>query len=249
MSTLSACGYVTAMTAADVTPAYDASNGVEQAIVSNVGGPFDPACSVAHDGERYRDVIVDAGAVVLSVECSRISGIFGERVERLGSANLAFEAEAGRRYQIEFSEDFGFPHVAVTAAGEASPVIHRSLVDSRLPARPGAPHVTLVSRSGPGLIPCRFGRPWSRDTASSLRRTAASFEDEPYSHQIVAECSTYAYVTGDVKARYEAPIEFVPESGRLYTVHMDEENPDFVFVTDVSSDVRTVAYVRATRTL
>jgi hypothetical protein len=30
---------------------------------------------------------------------------------------------------------------------------------------------------------------------------------------------------------------------------MDEEDPSFVFVTDVSADVRTVAYVRATKTL
>jgi hypothetical protein len=70
---------------------------------------------------------------------------------------------------------------------------------------------------------------------------------EPYSHQIVAECSTYAYVTGYIKERYEAPVDFVPEAGRLYTVHMDEDHPDFVFVTDVSSEARTIAYVRATR--
>jgi len=71
---------------------------------------------------------------------------------------------------------------------------------------------------------------------------------EPYSHQIVAECSTHAYVTGYVKERYEAPVDFSPVPGRLYTVHMDEDDPHFVFVTDVSSEARTIAYVRATRT-
>jgi hypothetical protein len=34
----------------------------------------------------------------------------------------------------------------------------------------------------------------------------------------------------------------------LYTVHMDKENRNFVFVTDVSSDVQTIAHVKATRT-
>ena len=81
-----------------------------------------------------------------------------------------------------------------------------------------------------------------------MRRPAGSFVNEPYSHQIVAQCSTYAYVTGDVKERYEAPIDFVPVSGRLYTVHMDEQNREFLFVTDVSSDVRTIAHLKATRT-
>ena len=123
------------------------------------------------------------------------------------------------------------------------------LIDIRNPDESYFPHVTLVSRSGPGVIPCKLGRPWAENSASSVRRPAGSFANEPYSHQIVAECSTYAYVTGDVKERYEAPIDFVPESGRLYTVHMDEEDPNFVFVTDVSADVRTVAYVRATKTL
>ena len=247
---LGGCGYVTAMTSGDATPQYDASTGADYAVIMDSDRrTFDPACRIVKDSALYREVTVDAGALVLQVECSRISGVFGERVERLGRANLAFYAEAGRRYEVEFSEEFGFPHVAVTVAGDASPVIHRSLVDTRLPAASGTPHVTLVSRSGPGVIPCKFGRPWTENRASAVRRPAGSFADEPYSHQIVAECSTYAYVTGDVEQRYEAPIEFVPESGRLYTVHMDEEDPNFVFVTDVSADVRTVAYVRATKTL
>ena len=247
---LGGCGYVTSMTSGDAKPQYDASTGTNHAIITNAGRQtFDPACRVIQDTQLYREVIVDSGAILLQVECSRVAGVFGERIEPLGRANLAFHAEAGRRYQIAFSEDFGFPHVAVTVAGTRTPVIHRSLVDARLPAIEGAPHVTLVSRSGPGVIPCKLGRPWAENSASSVRRPAGSFATEPYSHQIVAECSTYAYVTGDVRERYEAPIDFVPESGRLYTVHMDEEDPSFVFVTDVSADVRTVAYVRATKTL
>ena len=39
----------------------------------------------------------------------------------------------------------------------------------------------------------------------------------------------------------------MPVPGRLYTVHMDEDDPNFVFVTDVSSEAQTIAYVRATR--
>jgi hypothetical protein len=247
---LGGCGYVTAMTFGDATPQYDASTGADFAIIADSDRRrLDPACRIVQDNNLYREVTVDAGAILLQVECSRISGVFGERVERLGRANLDFYAEPGRRYQVEFRDEFGFPHVAVTVAGAESPVIQRSLVDTRLPAAGGAPHVTLVSRSGPGIIPCTFGRPWTENRASSVRRPAVSFADEPYSHQIVAECSTYAWVTGDVEERYEAPIAFVPESGRLYTVHMDEEDPNFVFVTDVSADVRTVAYVRATKTL
>jgi hypothetical protein len=71
---------------------------------------------------------------------------------------------------------------------------------------------------------------------------------QPYSHQITAECSTYAYLTGDVKERYEAPVNFVPVAGRLYTVHMDERDPEFLFVTDVSSDIQTIDYVRTVKT-
>jgi hypothetical protein len=247
---LGGCGYVTAMTSTDAVTPYDTSTSADFAIIADAGRhTFGPACRIVQNNSLYREVIVDAGALLLQAKCSRVSGIFGELTEQLGRANLAFDAEAGRRYHIEYREDFGFPHVAVTVAGESSPVVHRSLIDTRLPAGVGAAQVTLVSRTGPGVIPCKFGRPWADSRASSVRRSAGSFEAEPYSHQIVAECSTYAYVSGDVKERYEAPIDFVPESGRLYTVHMDEEDPSFVFVTDVSADVRTVAYVRATKTL
>jgi hypothetical protein len=246
---LGGCGYVTAMTAGDGTSPYDASTGEHFAVIASEGSPFDPACGIVQDDERYREVRVDAGIVLLSVECSRVSGVFGERTEQLGRADIAFQAEAGHRYRVGFRDDFGFPHVAVTSAEQPSTVVHRSLLDSRRGAAPGAAHVTLVSRSGPGVIPCKFGRPWADRRVSSVRRASGSFDHEPYSHQIVAECSTYAYVTGDVKERYEAPIDFVPESGRLYTVHMDEANPDFVFVTDVSADVRTVAFFKAVRTL
>jgi hypothetical protein len=237
------------MTAGDAAPRYDASTGTEAAVVAEVARePFEPTCAIVRDADLYRGIIIDAGAVELQVECSRVTGVFGERKENLGRANLAFQAESGERYRIEFSDEFGFPHVAVSVADEASPVVHRSLLDSRFSGTAGA-HVTLVSRAGPGIIPCKFGRPWADRSASSVRRPSGSFAQEPYSHQIVAECSTYAYVTGDVKERYEAPIDFVPESGRLYTVHMDEENPNYVFVTDVSGDVRTVAHVRAVKTL
>ena len=200
------------------------------------------------DEGHYREVIVDAGPVELQVDCSRVTGIFGEQAEQLGRANLAFRAEAGQTYRVVVSEDLGFAHVAVTLAGPDGPVIHRSLLGSRASANAAAAHATLVARSGSGVISCRFGRPWTDRTVSSVRRPAGSFVNEPYSHRIVAECSTYAYVTGDVKERYEAPIDFEPVSGRLYTVHMDEQNRDFLFVTDVSSDVRTIAHVRATRT-
>lgn len=246
---LTGCGYVAAITAAENTPSYDASSGGETAVIESASGQlFDPSCKISHDDSPYDEVVVDAGVVVLQVNCTRITGVFGERTEPLGRANLIFHAEAGRHYQVSVSEDFGFPHVAVTAVGDGSPVIHRSLLDSRSAHTMRSAHATLVSRSGAGVIPCKFGRPWTDRSASSVRRPAGSFVHVPYSHQLVAECSTYAYITGDVEERYEAPIDFVPLSGRLYTVHMDENNPHFVFVTDVSSDVETIAHVRATRT-
>ena len=246
---LCGCGYVTAISGNELTVRYDSSTGADTATIADAGGqPFDPACRIVQDNSLYREVVVDAGAIVLQVECNRFSGVFGEQGEHLGSANVAFHAEAGRHYRIEFREDFGFPHVAVTAAEDDSPVIQRSLLGSRFAAHAGAAHVTLVSRSGAGVIPCKFGRPWADRTVSSVRRPAGSFVHVPYSHLIVAECATYAYVTGYVKERYEALVDFRPVSGRLYTVHMDEKNPNFVFVTDVSSEVRTIAHVKAIRT-
>jgi hypothetical protein len=246
---LGGCGYVAAFTAADTTPRYDASSGADTAIIENAGGqPFGPSCKISHDDRLYDEVVIDAGAVVMQVTCSQVTGVFGERTGQMERANLAFHAEAGQHYQIAVSEDFGFPHVAVTAAKDGSAVIHRSLLGSRSAHVAGAAHVTLVSRSGAGVIPCKFGRPWTDRRASSVRRPAGSFARVPYSHQLVAECSTYAYVTGEVEERYEAPVDFVPLSGRLYTVHMDENNPHFVFVTDVSSEVQTIAHVRAVRT-
>ena len=246
---LGGCGYVAAMTAADATPRYDASTGADTALIENAGvQSFGPSCKISHDANLYDKVVVDAGAVLMQVQCSRITGVFGERTEQLGRANLAFHAETGRHYQVAVSEDFGFPHVAVTAVEDGSTVIHRSLLDSRSAHTASSAHVTLVSRSGAGVIPCKFGRPWSDRRTSSVHRSAGSFVHVPYSHQLVAECSTYAYITGDVEERYEAPVDFVPLSGRLYTVHMDANNPHFVFVTDVSSEVETIAHVRAIRT-
>jgi hypothetical protein len=246
---LSGCGYVTAMTAADATPRYDASTGADTALIENAGvQSFGPSCKISHDANLYDEVVVDAGAVVMQVQCSRIAGVFGERTEQLGRSSLAFHAETGRHYQVAVSEDFGFPHVAVTAVEDGSTVIHRSLLDSRSAHTARSAHVTLVSRSGAGVIPCKFGRPWTDRKASSVRRSAGAFVHVPYSHQLVAECSTYAYITGDVEERYEAPVDFVPLSGRLYTVHMDKNNPHFVFVTDVSSEAETIAHVRAIRT-
>jgi hypothetical protein len=247
---LGGCGYVTTFTSTDSAPPYDASTvAADTAIVKEAGGQsFGPSCKISQDHDLYHEVVVDAGAVMLQVTCSRITGVFGERTEQIGHANLTFTAEAGRHYQIAFSEDLGFPHVVVTAAEDGSPVIHRGLLGSRSDYHGAAAHVTLVSRSGAGVIPCKFGRPWTDRRATSVRRPAGSFMHVPYSHQIVAECSTYAYITGDVEERYEAPVDFVPVSGRLYTVHMDENNPHFVFVTDVSSEVQTIAHVRAVRT-
>ena len=245
---LSGCGYTKVMMTDDKMPRYDASTGTDTAIVADAGTrPFDPACRIVQNKALYREILVDAGTVLLQVECSRVAGIFGERTEQLGRANLAFHAEAGRHYRLEVSEDFGFSHVAVVAAEDASTVIHRSLLSSRFTANAGTAHVTLVSRSGDGVIPCKFGLRWADRSASSVRRPAGSFVQVPYSHQLIAECATHAYVTGFVKERYEALVDFVPESGRLYTVHMDKKHPDFVFVTDVSSDVRTIAHVKAIR--
>lgn len=246
---LGGCGYVTRITVDDVMPRYDASTGAHTAVISDAAShPFGAGCRIVQDSGRYHEVVVDAGAVMLQAECSRLTGVFGERTKQLGRANLAFHAEAGRNYRIEFSDDFGFPHVAVRVAEHSSPVIHRSLLNSRFAANVVAAHVTLVARSGKGVIPCTFGRPWDDRRVSSVRRPAGSFVHEPYSHQIVAECSTHAYVTGHVKERYQAPVDFVPESGRLYTVHMDEKDPSFVFLTDVSSEARTIAHLRAVRT-
>ena len=243
---LSGCGYTKAMLAGDKMPRYDASTGTDTASIADAGRqPFDPTCRIMHNKALYREAIVDAGEVVLQVACSQVTGIFGERTEQLGRAILAFHAEAGRHYRIEVSEDFGFSHVAVVAAEDGSPVIHRSLLSSRFTAYGGSSHVTLVSRSGAGVIPCKFGLRWTDRRASSVSRRAGSFVHVPYSHQLIAECATHAYVTGYVKERYEALVDFVPESGRLYTVHMDEEHPNFVFV---SADVRTIAHVKAIRT-
>ena len=245
---LGGCGYVTAMKAGDMKPRYDASESANTAVIVATGRqPFDPACRIVKESGVYREVVVDAGAVALRVECTRVAGVFGEQKEHLGRANLAFDAEAGRHYRIELSDDFGFTHIAVVVAEDDSRVVHRSLLGSRFAADAGAAHVTLVSRSGAGVIPCKFGRPWATRRVSAVRRPARAFVHEPYSHQIVAECSTYAYVTGYVKERYAAPVDFMPVAGRLYTVHMDEDDPHFVFVTDVSSEARTIAYVRATR--
>lgn len=246
---LGGCGYVTRMTADDVMPQYDTSTGPDTAVIGSAARhPFGAGCRIVRDSGRYHEVVVDAGTAMLQVECSRDTGIFGETTEQLGRANLAFHAEAGRNYHIEFSEEFGFPHVAVRVAEHGSPVIHRRLLGPRVAADVAAAHATLVARSGRGVISCSFGRPWDDRRVSSIRRPARSFVHEPYSHQIVAECSTHAYVTGYVKERYQAPVDFVPKSGRLYTVHMDTEDPSYVFVTDVSSEARTIAHFKAVRT-
>ena len=246
---LGGCGYLPATASDDASQSYDTSTGTNTAVVANLRRyTLDSECLIAQGGDIFSEVVVDAGPVMLQVECSRGAGVFGDDDEQLGRATVAFHAEAGERYHIKVSEDFGFPHVAVTRAEDESIVIHRSLLGSQLAASAGPANVTLVARSGSGIIPCKFGQPWADRKVSSVRRPAESFVNEPYSHQIVAECATYAYITGYVKERYEAHVDFVPESGRLYTVHMDEEIPDVVFVTDVSSEVRTVAFVRATRT-
>lgn len=246
---LGGCGYVTAVTSDHVAHKYNASTGMNTAVVANARSHvLEPECLIEQREDAYREVVVDAGPVLLRVECRRATGFFDSSTEQLGRATIAFHAETGGQYQVRFSDDFGFPHVAVTEAGDASAVIHRSMLGPQSAVEAGPANVTLVARSGMGIIPCKFGRPWADRRTNSVRRPAESFMDEPYSHQIFAECATYAYVTGYVKERYEAPVDFVPESGRLYTVHMDEEIPDVVFVTDVSSEVRTVAHVKATRT-
>lgn len=246
---LGGCGHIAATAVGEVESRYDASSSPRTAIISTAGRrAFGPMCVLVQDLNLYREVVVDAGAVMLQVECRRVAGVFGERSEPYGRAALALDVEAGQHYRIRFSEEFGFPHVAVTTAEDDSPVIQRSLLKPRVATRAQARNVTLVSRSGAGIIPCRFGRPWTDRKTSSVSQPAVSFVRVPYSHQIVAECSTFAYITGYVKERYEALVDFEPESGRLYTVHMDEKDPDFVFVTDVSSDVQTIAHVRAVRT-
>ena len=121
---LTGCGYLTSMTAGHVVPRYDASTRAEKVVVTTAGTqPFDPACRIVQDENRYREVVVDAGAVMLQVECSRFTGLFGERVEQLGRASLAFHGDGGRQYRIEFSEDFGFSHVAVTLLGDGNPLL------------------------------------------------------------------------------------------------------------------------------
>jgi hypothetical protein len=60
-------------------------------------------------------------------------------------------------------------------------VIYRSLLDSRVASTPSTEQVTLVSRSGADVIPCKFGRPWADRRASSVRRPAGSFVQVPYS--------------------------------------------------------------------
>ena len=246
---LGGCGYATAIKGDNVLSRHDLSTGASTAVIDSAGKhSFGSACSIVQNEDHYREVVIDAGPVALQVDCSRVTGVFGEQTEQLGRANIAFRADAGHRYRIEVSKDFGFAHVAVKQAQPDGQVIHRSLLGSSASANAAAAHATLIARSGSGVISCRFGRPWTDSTVSAVRRPAGSFVNEPYSHQIVAQCSTYAYVTGDVKERYEAPIDFVPVSGRLYTVHMDEQNREFLFVTDVSSDVRTIAHLKATRT-
>ena len=245
---LSGCGYSKAMMAGDNVPRYDASTGTDTAIIADAGRqPFNPACRILRNEESYREVVVDSGPVILQVECSRVTGIFGERTEQLGRASLAFHAESGRHYRLKVSKDFGFPHIAVVAADDASAVIHRGLLSSQFAANAEDAYVTLISRSGDGVIPCEFSLRWADRWASSVRQRADSFVRVPYSHQIIAKCVTHAYVTGYVKERYEALVDFVPESGRLYTVHMDEDRPDVLLVTDVSSDIRTIAHVKAIR--
>src|SRR5210317_2425346 len=150
---LGGCGYVTAIKAGDMKPRYDASNGDNTAVIAADGRqPFDPACRIVKKSGLYREVVVDAGAVALRVECTRVTGVFGEQTEHLGRANLAFDAEAGRHYRVELSDDFGFSHIAVTVAEDGSRVVHRSLLGSRFAAESGATFVTLVSRSGTGVI-------------------------------------------------------------------------------------------------
>ena len=248
MLPLTGCGYVTSLSTGHIALRDDGPIGPDKALISSENTHvFDPTCRVVQNKRQYREIVVDAGPAVLQVECSRVTGFFGEKTEHLGRANIAFNAKAAHQYQVEFSEEFGFAHVTVTAANDGSAVIQRSLLSLRLGAQARVTHVTLVSRSGDGIIPCRFGRPWAERRASAVRQPADAFVHIPFSHQIVAECSTYAYLTGYVQQRYEVYVDFVPVSGRLYTVHMDRNDPTFVFVTDVSSEVRTIAHMKATR--
>jgi hypothetical protein len=76
---LGGCGYVTAMKAGDTKPRYDASRGANTAVIIATGRqPFDPACRIVKESGVYREVVVDAGAVALRVECARVTGVFGD---------------------------------------------------------------------------------------------------------------------------------------------------------------------------
>ena len=237
------------MTANDVAPRYDASTGSSTALITGAEKrPFEPTCILLQDEGNFRELVVDAGPVILQVNCHRTTGVFGENTELLGRANIVFEADAGHSYRIVAREDFGFPHVDVIDTEKNEQVIQRSLLHSRYSTVRSTAIVTLVSRSGSGVISCKFTKPWDDRQANSIVRRPESFASQPYSHQITAECSTYSYLTGDVKERYEAPVDFVPEAGRLYTVHMDERDREFLYVTDVSSDIQTIDYVRAVKT-
>jgi hypothetical protein len=249
LSLLGGCGFASMMKTHDVASRYDASTGTSTALVGGgEGEPFHPTCSILRDAGSYRELVIDAGSAFLQVDCHRGSGVFGQKKELLGRANIAFEAHAGHTYRIVAREDFGFPHVDVVDVEKNEQVIQRSLLDSRYSTVRSTAIVTLVSRSGSGVISCKFTKPWDDRRVTSIVRRPESFVSQPYSHQITAECSTYAYLTGDVKERYEAPVNFVPVAGRLYTVHMDERDPEFLFVTDVSSDIQTIDYVRTVKT-
>jgi len=246
---LGGCGSASMMKAQDVASRYDASTGDSTALIGGgEGRPFHPTCSILRDAGSYRELVIDAGSAFLQVDCHRSSGVFGNEKELLGRANITFEADAGHTYRIVAREDFGFPHVDVVDVQNNEQVIQRGLLHSRHQAVPSTAIVTLVSRSGSGVISCKFTKPWDDRRVNSIVRRPESFVSQPYSHQITAECSTYAYLTGDVKDRYEAPVDFVPVPGRLYTVHMDERDREFLFVTDVSSDIQTIDYVRTVKT-
>ena len=248
-SMLAGCGFATMMKAHDVAPRYDASTGSSTALIAGTKSrPFQPTCIIVQGNGSYRELVVDAGSVSLQVNCHRIAGVFGEQTESLGRANIVFEAGEGRTYHIVARDDLGFPHVDVIDVQESDEVVQRSLLDSRSPAVGSRAIATLVSRTGSGVISCEFTKPWDERRVTSIVRRPESFVSQPYSHQIMAECSTYAYVTGDIKERYVAPVDFVPVAGRLYTIHMDERDREFLFVTDVSSDLKTIAHVRTVKT-
>ena len=248
-ATLAGCGFATIMKAHDVAPRYDASTGTSTARFAGAKSrPLQPTCVILQDNGSYRELVVDAGSVSLQVNCHRITGIFGEQTELLGRANIVFDADEDHTYRIVARDDLGFPHVDVIDVQEGDEVVQRSLLDPRNSTVRSTAIATLVSRSGSGVITCKFTKPWDDRRVTSIVRRPESFVSQPYSHQITAECSTYAYLTGDVKERYEAPVDFVPVAGRLYTVHMDESDREFLYVTDVSSDAQTIAYVRTVKT-